>query len=205
MSDAALEEYQRARRLLTLGSTERARQSLQKLQRLDHARQHARQASLLEVGCLIRERRESQAEAMLDSLAPVLPIEWGDLAQLLNVTPEGCHQNFQRYLERLGGRIRGYPPAPIPPPLPPPAADRLWDGWVVAGAVLGGCSLLTAWIAIPSVPRGSFGVLPAILGVISSLLSPDRANPRLLALALSISGTLISLSLIAMELLRSKA
>ncbi len=204
MSDAALEEYQRARRLLTLGSPEKTRESLEKLQRLDHARQHARQARLLEVGCLIRERRESHAEAMLDSLAPVLHTEWSDLVQLLNATPEGRHQNFQRYLERLGGRLRGYSPPPIPPPLPPPTASRLWDAWVVAGAVLGGCSLLTAWITVPGIPRGSMGVLPATLGVISSLLSPDRANPRFLALALSISGTLISLSLIAMELLRSR-
>ncbi len=203
MTDAAKQEYQRARRLLTHGTTCDARQSLQTLQLLDRGRQFTRPSRILEVACLVRDRRERQAEALLDTLAPMRTEEWHDLMRLLAETPEGQHASFRRYLAHLEDRKIGRVPEVTPPPIPEPLERHVWDVWTVSGAVLGGCSWVTAWLVLLGLPRGSWGVLPAILGAMISLLSPERGKPRFFSMTLCVAGVLISFSLLAMEVLRS--
>jgi hypothetical protein len=205
MTDAALQEYQRARRLLMHGTTGATRQVLQSVLLLDRGKQFARASMMLQVACLVRDRQESQAEALLDTLTPIHSEEWRDLMRLLREAPERQHPSFERYLAHLESRRTGHTPDATPPPMPDIPERHAWDGWIVTGAALGGCSLITAWLVVLGLPRGSWGVLPAVLGAMTSLLSPERGNPRFFAMALCVAGTLISFSLLAMEVLRTWA
>jgi|GEM_PF-5640203 len=226
MNDATLQEFQRAARLLTQSSTAEVRLAIQSTRRLDRSGELARRIRLLEIACLVRDRNQSEAEAMLGEMVPIPDAEWRELQTNLAQCPERVYPAFVGYCKSLKGRFEpqqwdafmGDPPGSHG--IHALHADRPEGPWAEAAAfpplsvvalALGILALGTCWLAIPVLgfPRGLLGVLAGIMatalaaadrGAIADIAGVRRSKPQIASFIIAILGTLCSLTLMTLAL-----
>lgn len=228
MNDATLQEFQRATRLLTQSSTDEVRVAIQSTRRLDRGGELARRIRLLEIACLVRDRNQSEAEAILGEMVPIPDAEWRELQTNLAQCPERIYPAFVGYCKSLKGRFEPqewealagdasgpggiHAPQPGHPEGPWAEIGALPPLSVAAGA-LGVLAIGMCWLAIPSlgIPRGLMGFLAGVVatalaavdrGDVAGIGGIRRSKAQIASFITAILGTLCSLILMILTLLR---